>query len=173
MKRLLIALVGLLALASCSMAPITIDVLPMLGDNASGSQSVVATGSLDFRLPDVSGQQVSGYDEIPMRPASVSLDYELSLEQDGDLSGTAQVTFYMAASSADLWDSANQLGEAQQVDMSRQQQTVSGTLALNDAQIDALMSGEFVVGARLSGNVTGSANLSYQFERLLLKVAFF
>ena len=173
MKRLFLALIGLLALASCSMAPITIDLLPMLGDNANGSQSLVATGNLDLRLPDADGETVSGYDTIQVRPSMVSLDYQLELAQDGDLSGNAEVTFYLAAPGTNLWDGANQLGEPQQVDMSQAGQTISGTLNLNATQIDALMAGEIVMGARVSGNVTGSATVSYEFKQLTLKVAFF
>lgn len=173
MKRLLLTIIGLLALASCSMAPITIDLLPMLGDNASGSQSLVTTGNLDLRLPDADGETVSGYDTIQIKPSLVSLGYRLELTQDGDLSGNAEVTFYLAAPGANLWDSANQLGEAQQVDMGQASQIVSGTLNLNAAQIDALMAGEIVMGARVAGNVTGSATVGYEFKQLILNVAFF
>ncbi|WP_457636689.1 hypothetical protein [Oceanithermus sp.] len=173
MKRLTLILVGLFALAACTTAPITIDLLPILGENASGSEEVTATGNLDLKLPGPNGETVSDYQTIPYKPASVNLDYKLYLSQDGNLQGNAQVTFYLAAPGADLWDSQNQVGEPVSVDMSQPQQTISGTLTLSPAQIDALMAGEIVVGAEISGNVTGSANVSYEFQQLILKVAFF
>jgi len=174
MKRLLTALIGLIALAACSSAPITIDVIPLLGDDASGQQQVTVTdGTFDIYLPGEDGQTVSGYNAIQFSPASVSLEYELEISQEGDLSGTAEVTFYMAKSSDVLWDDANKLGGAQELDLGQQSQTVSGTLSLSPAQIDALMSGEFVIGARISGQGTGSAIVSYEFKKLLLNVAFF
>ena len=134
---------------------------------------VVLDEAFDLYLPGDDGQVVSGYDAIQLRPASVSLDYELELGQDGDLSGTAEVAFYMAESSDVLWDDASKLGEAREIDLSQRSQTLSGTLLLNAAQIDALVSGEFVVGARISGQGEGSAIVSYEFKKLILNVAFF
>ena len=173
MKRILLALVGLLTLAACSMAPITIDVLPMLGDDASGSQQIASAGPVEMMLPSPEGEQVSGYQVPPMRPATVALDYALDLQVDGEMTGSVTVTFYLAASKDDLWKSESQIGEPKSVNLSEAAQTLSGTLELNGAQIDALMSGNMVIGAKLTGTATGQATISYEFTKLLLKVAFF
>ena len=174
MKRLSLLTLGLAALlAACSTAPITIDLLPYLGEQASGSEPVSASGTLDLQLPDASGYAISGFEAPALRPSSVALDYTLTLEQDGGLSGDAELTFYLAASGDDLWSAANQLGEPVSVDLGQTEQTLTGQLALSPAQIDALMSGSLKVGATLTGNATGTANVSYAFDALLLKVAFF
>ncbi|WP_457629809.1 hypothetical protein [Oceanithermus sp.] len=174
MKRFSLLAIGLaLVLAACSTAPITIDLIPYLGDRVSGSETVSATGRLDLQLPDANGYTVSGFEAPALRPNSVVLDYALTLEQNGGLSGDAELTFYLAASDDDLWSAANQLGEPVDVDLNLDTQTLTGQLALSPAQIDALMSGSLKVGATLTGNATGTANVSYTFDRLLLKVAFF
>jgi len=179
MKRFLIALVGLVSLAACSMAPITIDVIPLLDGSETGSgQIIVSSGGFDVYLPDSDGQVVSGYRALEVQPAAVSLDYELDLRQDGSLSGSAEVAFYMAAPGDYLWVSDNQLGDPQTVDFGQAAQTVMGTLSLSAEQIDALMAGEFVVGARISGTADdvpedGSVNIEYEFKKLMLEVTFF
>ncbi|HGY08825.1 MAG TPA: hypothetical protein ENK37_02065 [Oceanithermus profundus] len=172
MRRLLLALVGLLALAACSMAPITIDVLPMLGDDASGSRQIASAGPVEMLLPGPDGRQVSGYEVPPIRPATVALDYALDLQRDGQMEGDVTVTFYLAASESDLWKAESQLGEPLAVSLAETAQTLSGTLELNGAQIDALMSGNMVIGAKLTGTATGQATISYEFTKLLLKVTF-
>ena len=173
MKRLFLAFVGLLALSSCSIAPITIDLLPMLGENASGSENIVATGELDLRLPDDEGETISGYETIQFKPSMVNLNYELDISQDGNLQGSAEIAFYLTSPGGDLWDSTNMIGEAQQIDLSQNNQSISGTINLNSKQIDALMAGEITIGAKLSGDVTGSATVNYEFKQFILKIAFF
>jgi len=173
MKRYVLILFGLLVLASCGIAPVTIDLLPMLGNSASGERPIAATGNLDLKLPDEDGEKISGYETIQLKPSMVSLEYQLDLSQNGNLTGNAEMAFYLASPEGFLWDDENQLGEAKEVNMSLKNQTVSGTLSLNPAQIDALMAGEIAMGAKVTGNVTGSATLSYEFKRLILKVAFF
>jgi len=173
MKRIILALVGLLTLAACSVAPITIDVLPMLGDDASGSRQITNAGPVEMLLPSAEGLQVSGYDIPPARPATVALDYALNLWRDGQMEGNVTVTFYLAANESDLWQAESQLGDPLTVNLAETAQTFSGTLELNSAQIDALMSGNMVIGAKLSGTATGQATISYEFTKLLLKVTFF
>ena len=174
MKRLPLLAIGLaVLLAACSTAPITIDLLPYLGDRASGSETVSATGTLDLQLPDANGYAVSGFEVPALRPSSVVLDYALTLEQDGGLSGEAELTFYLASATDDLWSAANQLGDPVGVNLDLTTQTLTGELALSPAQIDALMSGNLKVGATLTGTASGTANVSYVFDALLLKVAFF
>ncbi len=173
MKRLLLALVGLLTLAACSMAPITIDVLPMLGDDAGGRQQLAGGGPAEMLLPGPEGRRVSGYEVPQAHPATVVLDYAVDLQIDSRMEGELTVAFYLAASESDLWKSESRLGEPKPVDLSEASQTVSGALELNDRQVDALMSGSMVIGAKLSGTATGQATLSYAFRKLMLLVALF
>ncbi len=175
MKRLLLFLGLAFALASCSLAPITIDLLPTLQENGadSGSKPITAGGAFDLKLPDASGYTMSGYEVPAVRPNQVKLEYTLALEINGDLSGDAELAFYLAASSDDLWNAANMLGDPATVDLDQTEQTLSGQLVLSSAQIDTLMSGSLTVGARISGTASGAATVSYHFERLVLKVAFF
>lgn len=175
MKRLLLFLGLALTLASCSLAPITIDLLPTLQENEadSGSYRVQSAGDLDLKLPDASGYAVSGYEVPAVRPNQVKLDYALRIEQDGGLSGDAELRFYLAPAGADLWSAAEQLGVPVAVDLDQTSTTLSGSLELSPEQIDALMSGSLTVGARISGTASGAATVSYRFERLVLKVAFF
>ena len=132
----------------------------MLGDNASGSKPIAGAGLVDFRLPDDDGEQVGGYEAPPVRPQTVALNYALDLSRDGEMSGDLTVTFYLAGNGENLWASGNQLGEAISVDVGRTAQTLSGTLELNQAQIDAMISGQMVIGARLKGDVSGEATIS-------------
>ena len=173
MKRLTLIFAGLLALAACSALPITIDLLPLLGDEVSGEQSISAAGDLDLRLPADEGVAISGYEAIEYKPATVSLDYGLNLAQDGGLEGEAEVAFYLAAPGDYLWDDDNLLGDPQRIEMDDTSQVVEGVLSLNQNQIDALVGGEIVVGARITGNVTGSARVSYEFTKLTLEITFF
>jgi len=165
-------LATLFVLAACSAAPLTFDLLPSLGENVSGTAYISTNGNLNLQLPDANGITFSDFDTIELRPSMVGLDYQLDLSQNGNLQGVVQVTFYLAAPGADLWDSNNRLGEPKQVNMTLSRQTLSGSLSLNDSQIDALMAGTIVVGVKITGNVTGSANVSYEFKQLTLKVAF-
>ena len=144
----------------------------MLGDDASGSQQIANAGPVEMRLPDPDGRQVSGYQIPSVRPATVALDYALNLQRDGQMDGDVTVTFYLAASKDDLWKSESQLGEPISVSLAETAQTLSGTLELSSAQIDALMSGNMVIGAELTGTATGQATISYKFTKLLLKVTF-
>ena len=176
MKRIGLLFATLIALAACSAAPITIDLMPYLGEQASGSRQVVAPQGqeLELMLPDGEGYTASGYDTIGVRPSSVRLDYAMELSQaDGQLSGNARLTFYMAAPGDDLWTDANRIGEPVDLDLDLSKLDLSGSLSLNGAQIDALMSGAVTVGARISGSSSGSADVSYTFRELTLKVAFF
>jgi len=176
MKRLGLLFATLVALAACSAAPISIDLLPYLGDQTSGSRQVQAPPGqeLELLLPGEEGYTASGYDTISVRPASVRLDYALELNQaDGQLSGDAQLGFYMAAPDADLWAEGNRIGEPVDLDLDQSSLDLAGSLSLNDAQIDALMSGAVTVGVRIHGSASGSAEVSYRIDRLVLKVAFF
>ncbi len=164
---------AVLLLAACGVAPLAIDLLPLLGDDASGSRSVVADGDIEFRLPGDEGQALSGYETLGVRPAAVDLVYRLELSRDGNLAGEAFITFYLAAPGANLWSDDNRLGEAQRLDLQREIQEIAGTLSLSRSQIEALVSGEIVIGAMISGNASGSASIGYSFKQLTLKVAFF
>jgi hypothetical protein len=175
MKRLLLFLGLSLTLAACSVAPITIDLLPTLQQNGAdaGTQTVSAAGDLDLLLPDASGYEVSGYEVPALRPNQVRLEYQLVLEQDGGLSGSAELRFYLAPAGSDLWNAAEQVGDPVAVDLGQTSATLSGSLELSPEQIDTLMSGTLAVGARIIGTASGTAAVSYRFERLVLKVAFF
>ena len=177
MKRILLFLSLSLTLAACSLAPITIDLLPALEQNDAdtGSHTVTATGNLDLKLPDASGYEVSDYEVPSLQPNQVELEYRLELTQDGGLSGDVELRFYLApATQADeLWTGDWQLGGAIAVDLSETTETYSGRLELSPQQIDALMSGGIRIGARVFGAANGTATVDYRFERLVLKVAFF
>ncbi|XOB98266.1 hypothetical protein ACMC9I_10205 [Deinococcota bacterium DY0809b] len=175
MKRLLLFLGLSLTLAACSLAPITIDLLPTLQQNGAdaGTQTVTAAGNLDLMLPDASGYGVSGYDVPSLRPNQVKLEYALVLTQDGGLSGSAELRFYLAPAGADLWSASEQVGDPIAVDLGQTSTTLSGSLELSPEQIDTLMSGTLTVGARVVGTANGTATVGYRFDRLVLKVAFF
>ncbi|HEX7022658.1 MAG TPA: hypothetical protein VF171_07360 [Trueperaceae bacterium] len=108
-----------LALSACSWLPLptTVDLLPRLGQQASGSYRTSVAASmpapLDAKLPDEAGAIAGFSDEAP--PVTVEwgeLRYDIQISYQGPaLSGSLQAVLYLAPDNGErLWQEKYQLG---------------------------------------------------------------
>ncbi len=186
MRQFSLAILVLGVLSACSALPITVNLLPYLGTEASGTFAwtvVPGTWNMDLRLPDDQGFYADfSSAEIPVNFTSASLDYtvELTKTPPGGLSGTVTVQAYLAPATpnVNLWEEAYKLGDPRTFDLSTERLTISDQILLNPAQLQALNEGTLRFGIHLTGGpVTattgGEVHFTYEITRLNLSVTLF
>lgn len=171
----------LLAVVACRAVPIPIDVdlLPHLGDLASGSQTVaVPPGDVPdrtpLRYPAAEGACVE-IDDLPVRLEHATIDYDVRVDYDGPpLEGTVTGQLYVAPGGAEVWSGTYVLGEPVVVGLADGSGRLSGSVRANAAQVSALNDGTICWGLELTGGgiaspVGGPATIAYAVETLRLR----
>jgi hypothetical protein len=108
----------------------------------------------------------------------VSLDYKVCFTSEtpgASFQGNVVYTAYLGGDAGTLFQEANKLAEGTKdvSGLSTGEVCVEGQAQATAAQVQALQSGTFYVGARISGNATSAqeATVRYRTERFLLRLS--
>lgn len=182
MRKILVGM--LVGLAACAVAPITIDLLPRIGNEKSGElQLPVVPGTFPFTLKlPLEPYQVDFSDESFPSVTGVGLDYRVKLSYTGilgqkPLGGTLTVQPYLAPQNDDpFFQDKHKLGSPQTVQLAVGQNEffLAGIAPLNATQLAGFNQKRLRIGYELTGNVSSNGfdllTFRYEVERLILSL---
>jgi len=165
-----------LGLAACSI-PFSYDVDVLQYANLSGTFEV-GQGGISPNPKTVGPVEVRYTPDSRVSLSGASLDYEVCFASETPgttFSGTLTYTAYLGGDEATLFSEANKLGDGSRdiSGLSGGEVCVSGRASGTPAQVQAIASGTFYVGARISGDATSAqeATIRYQTKRFLLRLS--
>ena len=165
-----------LGLAACSF-PFSYDVNVLQHANLSGTFEV-GQGGISPNPNTVGPVAVSYTPDSRVSLSGATLDYEVCFASEtpgATFSGTLTYTAYLGGDEATLFSEANKLGEGSRdiSGLSGGEVCVSGRASANQTQVQAVASGTFYVGARISGDATSGqqATIRYETRRFTLRLS--
>jgi hypothetical protein len=172
-------LVGVASLlGACSALPITIDLLPYLGDQKSGSYTqTVEPGQVILSntvLPEGGWNADFSDRNIPVSFKTIRLTYAARISSSGvALSGSVSAQVYLAPmSEADPLQERYKLGDPQTFDLSAGSFKLEGSADLSPEQVNAVNGKKVKVLVVLNGTASsesgGTLKLDYEVQKLLL-----
>ncbi len=183
---LALATLGLLGLTACSSAPITINLVPLMGSYTSGSLEPISVppGSYNVSLwyPSAQGYTLKINQSYSSLFTSASINYGISMKLSGltGVSGTGKVQLYLApAGTTNIEQSKYALGPSAPFDFSQNAVSVQGQAKLNSAQLQALKSSgahQMMIIIHVSGTLSssgGSLTMNYNITQLELSLTVF
>ncbi|RIH84514.1 hypothetical protein [Calidithermus roseus] len=172
-------LAGIAALlGACSALPITIDLLPHLGNQKSGSYTQeVPPGQVTLSnaiLPEGGWNADFSSQNIPVSFKTVRLSYEVAVSSSGvALSGSVRAQAYLAPmSESNPIQEKYKLGAEQSVDLGASSSKLAGSAELTPEQVTAVNEKKVKVLVVLNGTASsgsgGTLKLDYEVQKLLL-----
>ncbi len=172
---------AVLGLAGCSIPfSYTLDALDFLR-NSPGAISgtfTVGQGGINPNPKDIGPVEVSYQPDSRVTLSGATLSYKVCFRSQtpgASFSGTLVYTAYLSGEASGLFADANRLAEGSQdiSGLSSNPVCVEGTANATPAQVQAIASGRFYVGARISGNAQSSqeATIRYDTERFELRLS--
>lgn len=136
--------------------------------------------AIDEKLPNKDGEiaDFSDADKIPPQVVGLKLDYGIRLEHNGDFAGKVNVQLYLApVDENDIYQDKYKFGSGQEIDLSKNDQLISGNAAVNQLQLAAARKDQKLkYGLRINGDVGinkgGKIKFDYTIKKLDL-TAFF
>ncbi len=160
-----------------------------IGFKVSGNMEVVRSGvvgvayelqtlglkdmkfAFDEKMPDADGEiaDFSDAEPIPPQVVGLRLDYTLGLNHDGDFSGITTAQVYVAPiDETDIFQEKYIFGNAKDIDMSKNEQDISGSASVNSIQLNAARKDQKLrVGLRLIGKdvaINKGGNITFEYE---------
>ncbi|AFV77232.1 hypothetical protein Theos_2241 (plasmid) [Thermus oshimai JL-2] len=169
-------LLAALGLAACSIPfSYTVNVLEQV--NLSGTFTV-GQGGISPNPKDIGPVEVSYEPDSRVTLSGATLNYKVCFRSQTpgtSFSGTLVYAAYLSGDSAGLFTETNRLAEGNRdiSALSSGPVCVEGTADVTPAQVQAIASGRFYVGARISGSATSTqeATIRYDTERFELRLS--
>ncbi|BAW01260.1 uncharacterized protein TTMY_0856 [Thermus thermophilus] len=166
----------LLGLAACSF-PFNYPVNVLDHDDLSGTFTV-GQGGINPNPKTVGPVEIRYTPDPRVNLTGATLDYKVCFTSEtpgASFQGSLSYTAYLGGEEETLFQDANKLAEGtKEVSaLSTGPVCVEGQAQATAAQVQALQSGTFYVGARISGDATSAqgATVRYQTERFLLRLS--